>query len=109
MRTAHIAATGVLLGGHAFDVTTPRLLTALYASLLTGLLLTAIEAYPHARWFYQLRGIMVSIKLILLCLIPLFWEQRLAILLVIVVVASVGSHMPARFRYYSVLHRRVLG
>ena len=29
-------------------------------------------------------------------------------LLIVIVFASVGSHMPARFRYYSVIHRRVL-
>jgi multidrug efflux pump subunit AcrB len=29
-------------------------------------------------------------------------------LLAVIVLASVGSHMPARFRYYSVVDRRVL-
>lgn len=107
-RTAHIAATGILLGGHAFDVAEDRLRVALYAAIVTGALLTAIEAYPHCRWFYQLRGVMMLCKLGLLCLIPLFWAYRLPILLLIVAIASVGAHMPARFRYYSLLHRRVL-
>ena len=30
-----------------------------------------------------------------------------AVLLAVVVIASVGSHMPARFRYYSVIYRKV--
>jgi hypothetical protein len=30
------------------------------------------------------------------------------ILLLVLVLASVGSHMPRRFRYYSLVHRRVL-
>ena len=34
--------------------------------------------------------------------------QRLPILLAVVVLASVGSHMPAKFRYYSVIYRQVL-
>jgi hypothetical protein len=32
----------------------------------------------------------------------------LAVLLIVVAMASVGSHMPARFRYYSVIYRRVI-
>ena len=107
-RTAHIAATGILLGAHVFDVAEERLWTILFSSILTGVGLIGIEAYPSCRWFYQGRGVMVLIKLALLCSIPFFWEYRVPILLVVVVVASVGSHMTSRFRYYSFVHRRVL-
>jgi len=34
--------------------------------------------------------------------------RRVAILAAVIVQASVGSHMPARFRYYSLLHGRML-
>jgi hypothetical protein len=107
-RTAHLAATGVLLGGHVFDVEEARLRLALYLSIATGLGLVVIEAYPGARWFTQGRGAMVLTKLALLGTIPWFWEYRAPILLAVVVLASVGSHMPSRFRYYSFVHRRVL-
>lgn len=108
MRTAHIAVTGVLLGGHAFEVAEDRLLLVLYGCLLTGLGLMAIEAYPSCRWFYQGRGLLVLAKLVLLALIPWLWDYRLPILLLVVIVASVGSHMPSRFRYYSIIHGRVV-
>ncbi len=36
---------------------------------------------------------------------PLAWDYRLPILLAVIVLGSVGSHMPARFRYYSVIRR----
>ncbi len=51
---------------------------------------------------------MIGVKLILLSLIPWLWDYRVPILGVVIVIACVGSHMPARFRYYSVIHRRVL-
>jgi hypothetical protein len=53
LRTAHLAATGVLLGGHVFDVAEARLRLALYLSIATGLGLVVIEAYPGSRWFTQ--------------------------------------------------------
>lgn len=108
LRTAHIAVSGILFGGHVFDIAAERLLIWLYLSILTGVGLIVIEAYPSCRWFYQGRGVFVLAKLVLLGIIPVLWDYRVAILSVVIVIASVGSHMPGRFRYYSLLHRRVL-
>jgi hypothetical protein len=108
MRTAHIATTSVLVGGHVFQVARDALLPWLYATIFTGGVLTFIEAFPRWRWFYQGRGLFVLVKLALLALIPWAWDYRAPILFVVIVIASVGSHMPGRFRYYSVIHRRVL-
>ncbi len=107
-RTTHLAVTSVLVGGHVFDVAKAQLLPWLYATLVTGLVLTFLEAFPKLRWFYQGRGLLVIAKLALLASIPWAWEYRALILLAVIVLASVGSHMPARFRYYSFVHRRVL-
>ncbi|MDK1024179.1 MAG: hypothetical protein QGD92_08115 [Gammaproteobacteria bacterium] len=107
-RTAHIGVTGVLFGGYVFDVAAEQLLIWLYATILTGAVLIAIEAYPHWWWFYQGRGLAAIAKLLLLCLVPWLWDYRIPILVVVIVIASVGSHMPARFRYYSFVHQRVL-
>ena len=107
-RTVHIGVTGVLFGGHVFDVPAERLLIWLYLSFFSGLCLIVIEAYPSCRWFHQGRGVVVLFKLMLLGIIPVLWDYRVEILSVVIVVASVGSHMPSRFRYYSLLHRKVL-
>ena len=108
VRTAHVAVMGVLLGGHAFDVPWPKLLVALWLCVGTGVVLGALEAGPRLIWFHQGRGLMTIGKLVLIGSVPLCWEHRFPILLVVVVIASVGSHMPARFRYYSVLYREVI-
>jgi hypothetical protein len=106
-RTIHIGVTGILFGGHVFDVAAERLLIWLYLSIATGIGLIVIEAYPSCRWFYQGRGVAVLFKLVLLGIVPLLWDYRVAILSAVIVIASVGSHMPGRFRYYSLLHREV--
>jgi hypothetical protein len=108
LRTAHIAAMGVLLGGHAFDTAPERLLTALCLTIGTGIALTLVEAGPHLLWFHQGRGILTLAKMGFLFTVPLLWDYRLAILLLVVALGSVGSHMPARYRYYSVVQRAVI-
>jgi len=110
-RTAHIAAMGVLLGGHAFDVSRERLLPALWATIGTGVILVGLEAGGRLFWFHQGRGIITLVKLGLLCAVPLlwpYWSARLAVLMAVVVLASVGAHAPARLRYYSVIYREVI-
>lgn len=108
-RTAHIAVTGIVFGAHVFEVDEGRLLTWFYLlTALTGIGLVVVEVYPSCRWFYQGRGVAVLVKLALLCLMPRFWSYRVLILITVVVIASVGSHMPGRFRYYSFVHRRIL-
>lgn len=108
IRTAHLAAMGILLGGHAFAVPREQLLAALRWTIGTGLALAALETGGRTLWFHQGRGLMTLAKVGLIFLVPWFWDFRLPILLAVVVLASVGSHMPARFRYYSVLYREVL-
>jgi hypothetical protein len=108
LRTAHIGAMGVLLGGHAFDVAPERLMVSLWLTIGTGVALGALEVGTQLTWFHQGRGLMTMTKLALLCVVPLAWDYRLPILLAVIVLGSIGSHMPARFRYYSVLQRRVL-
>lgn len=108
LRTAHIFTTGVLVGGHVLGVAREQILVWLQLTILTGVCLAVIEAYPSCRWCYQGRGVLVFVKLVLLALIPWLWPYRAIILAAVVVIASVGSHMPGRFRYYSLVHRRVV-
>ncbi len=111
LRTAHIATMGILLGGHAFNLPPEKLWLSLWLTIGTGAGLGAIEAGPRLLWFHQGRGLMTLAKLGSLCAVPFLWEHwylRLAVLLVVVALASIGSHMPARFRYYSVIYRKVI-
>jgi hypothetical protein len=108
LRTAHIGAMGVLLGGHAFDVTPERLKVSLWLTIGTGLALALVEAGPRLLWFHQARGVLTMAKVALICAVPLAWDYRLPILLAVIVIGSVGSHMPGRYRHYSVLYLRVI-
>ncbi|MBI4635665.1 MAG: hypothetical protein HY727_04890 [Candidatus Rokubacteria bacterium] len=108
LRTAHLATFGTLLGGHAFDVEPARLYPFLVATIASGAALMALELASTCAWLFLGKGVAVLLKLLLLLMVPVFWEQRVAILVLVVVVASVGAHMPSRFRHYSLLHGRVV-
>ena len=100
--------TGVLFGGHVLNVDRERLLAWLYLAILTGAALVLVKTYAHARWLYQGRGVVTLLKLLLLCLVPWLWSYRVALLAAVIVLGSVGCHMPRHFRYYSFVDGRVV-
>ena len=106
LRTAHIGVTGMLLGGHFFGIAAERLLPLLYLAILTGAALAAAELYPNWRGVFEVRSLVIASKVLLLCFVPLLWQYRVAILIVVLAMASAGSHMPRRYRHYSVLEHQ---
>jgi hypothetical protein len=109
LRTAHLVSFGLLLGGHAFAIEAGRLLPALYVTVGSGLGLMALELRLNGlHWLFLGKGATVLVKLALLLAVLPLWEHRVFILVLVVVIASVGAHMPSRYRHYSLLHRRVV-
>jgi len=108
LRTAHLMTAGVLLGGHTFDIPAHRLILLLYLTIASGAGLILLELYSSCRWIYLGKGVMVSLKIALVIAASVWWEQRVMLLLLVVLIGSVGSHMPARFRYYSLVHGRTI-
>jgi hypothetical protein len=107
-RTVHLGATGVLVGGHFFGVPADTLLPWLYAAIASGAVMFAVELYSSFDWLTELGGLAVVLKLALLSAIPFAWSARVPMLFVVVAVAGIGSHMPGRYRHYSLRYRRVM-
>lgn len=108
LRTAHLMAAGVLLGGHAFNAPAGQLRLWLYLAIASGVGMIALEACPSLHFVFEGWGVLLLVKLVLLAVIPFAWTARFPILLAVVALAAVGSHMPARFRHYSLLYRKVV-
>ena len=106
LRTAHLMTSSVLLGGHAFDIPAHRLILLLYLTIASGAGLILLELYSSCRWVYLGKGVTVILKVALVIAAGVWWEHRVVFLLCVVLIGSVGSHMPARFRYYSFIHGR---
>jgi hypothetical protein len=105
LRTAHICTAGIVAGGHIFDIGPERILLWTWTAILTGAALMILEAFPSWGYICEGRGAMVIGKLLLLCLIPWLWHARVPILIAVIVIGSVGSHMPRKYRHFSLLPR----
>ena len=107
-RTLHLLTSGILLGGHVFGIAPDRLMTLLYVTLLSGAGLVALELYRSCAWAYQVMGVLVELKLLLVVAAGIWWDQRVPLLVTVAILGSFGSHLPARYRHFSLLHGRVL-
>ena len=105
-RTVHLAATGVLLGGHFFGAPADTLLPWLWAAIASGAVMFGLELYTSFDWLTQIGGLVVVAKVAVLCVIPFAWQARVPLLFVVVALAGVGSHMPGKYRHYSLLYGR---
>ncbi len=99
LRTIHIAAFGILLGGHVFDVPASRLVPFLVVAIASGAGLMALELWATCLWLAMGKGVAVVAKLIVIALVPFFWNARVPLLLAVVVIASIAAHMPSRLRH----------
>jgi hypothetical protein len=108
LRTAHLIAFGMLYGGHVYGVPAGRLWPGLVATLATGGTLMALEIYCTPLWLVQIRGLATLFKIALVAAVAVYWDVRVALLTLAIIVGGIVSHMPGRYRYYSVVHRRVI-
>jgi len=109
LRTLHLIAVGALYGGHLYAVDAARLKPALLGALATGALLMALEVWQSRIWLVQVRGVSTFVKLGLVGACRLAPDLTVILLTIALVIGSVSSHMPSRWRYHSVLHGRVAG
>jgi hypothetical protein len=100
---------GALYGGYVYGVDTSRLETALISVLATGGLLVAFEVWQARIWLIQVRGVATFAKLALLACVGFAANRAVEILTLALVIGSISSHMPSRWRYHSVLHGCVAG
>ncbi len=107
LRTAHICAFSVYAGGVWFGA--EELGRALFWAAASGAALAAVNIGRAPVWIVELRGVATLLKSLLIALAAHWSAVRIPLLASAMVLASVASHMPGRYRYYSVWHRRRTG
>ncbi len=108
LRTVHVAAMALVLGGLAFDVPDARLHAAGVVTVASGVGLLAVELARTGVFLYTGAGAASLLKLALLGLGVAFPVARFELYLAATLVASVGSHMSGSWRHWSLLDRRTL-
>ena len=108
LRSLHIAAMALVVGALPFGGTFEALRGPILITLMSGILLFAIDLARDAAILAQGSGVAVLLKLGLLGLGILQPAQRLPWYLAATLVASLGSHMPGAWRHFSFVTWKVV-
>ena len=108
LRTVHIVAMAMVLGGLGRGGTRETLLPWILATVASGVLLFGVDLWKSCAYLSQGAGVAVLLKLALLGMGNLFPEDRFGWYLAATAVASVGSHMIGAWRHFSFLEWKVL-
>ncbi len=102
LRSAHIVCFSLLIGGLFHGLPEEQWQPWLIGTLLSGFGLFAVDLYGSFLALFEVRGVSVLFKLLLLSLLPLLGEPaRIGGLIFIIVFSSMISHSTRRFRHRS--------
>ncbi len=98
MRTLHIITSGVFIGAVLFDQPPQVFHAWLAAAVGSGLGIFLLDLYATCAILFEVRGMLVFLKIALLFGVYLFWHHP-GVPIAIAVVGSVGSHMSGSLRH----------
>ena len=99
VRASHVVLAGVYLGAVVFDVQPAFRWPWFLAALASGLLMLCLDLYETGAFLLQLRGLVVTVKLVVLALVPVFGAAAVWVLAAVAFASVISSHAPASFRY----------
>lgn len=102
-RTGHLGVASVLFGGLILTVPFTRLTLWHQLTILTGCILLVLEWLHDVRWPHRGKGLLALLHLGLCGLIHLAPTLTVPLLWTILISGCIGSHMPRRFRHWSIL------
>lgn len=103
VRTGHIGVASILFGGLILLVPFDRLTLYHHLTIATGCALLFLEWLHDRHWPHRGKGLLALFHLGLCLLIHLNPNLTVPLLWLILVSGCIGSHMPRRYRHWSVL------
>jgi ammonia channel protein AmtB len=108
VRTAHVGAMALLVGGHHFSAACSSLRPWHVLTVVTGLALLVTEASHSRHWVYQARGVITLVHAGLVALVVVTPGAARVAIAAALIVGSIGSHLPRTVRKWSLRHRRIV-
>jgi len=103
-RTAHIAVAGVVFGGVILQISHDRMALWHYLVIASGGVLLFFEWRHDPNWPHRGKGLLVHLHVLMGLLVHVASSLAVFLLWGVVISGGIGSHMPRRYRYWSILY-----
>jgi len=98
LRSAHLVGVAGIGGGFLFDLAEARWLAYWHLTVATGVLLSLLYLWSTAAWLFQVKGLVVVIKLGLLAAARMWPSWRGELFVLVIVISGLVAHAPAYVR-----------
>jgi len=100
LRTIHIVCFSILVGGFFFQQDQSLLVPWFIGTMLSGMLMFLIDIYGSCIILFEVRGISILLKLLILFWMPLLSQNiQIALLMFLIVLSSYISHTTRNVRH----------
>lgn len=103
LRSLHLVGVAGIGSGFFFDMEEPLWLPFWQLTVATGLGLMALYVWTTALWLFQLKGVVILVKLLLLWLAMFNPAWRAELFALVILLSAVIAHAPGPVRGYMVL------
>lgn len=98
LRTFHLIGIAGISGGYLFGHDQAQWLPYWYLTLGTGIALSMIFIWSTALWLFQLKGLFIIIKLVLLWLAMKRPELQSELFILVITISAIIAHAPGKVR-----------
>lgn len=107
LRALHLVGIAGIGGGFLFNLPKAQYASFWQLTLLSGGLLVLLYAWENGRWFLQVKGVSILLKLLLLVVANLISAWRAEIFTLIIILSTLVAHAPGKVRGFSLLAMRL--
>jgi len=104
-RSTHVVLSGIYLGALVFHVEPATRWPWFLTAMLSGLLMFCLDLYESGGFLLQLRGMVTTVKLLVLAFLPSFGAAGVWVVAVVAFISVISSHASARLRYFLIWGR----
>lgn len=107
IRSLHLIGIAGVGAAFLFQLPETQWIPYMVITLSSGSAMMLLEIWSNGIWLIQLRGLSTLLKLLILSTTFIIGLQSY-ILVAVILVSGIMSHAPAKVRYYSVFHRKII-
>lgn len=101
LRSVHIIGVAGIGGGFLFTLDEAQWLPFWYLTLATGVFLVLLYLWENAIWLFQLKGIVIILKLLLLAIAFQYPEWQSELFITVIAISGFIAHAPGIVRGYT--------
>jgi len=98
LRCAHLVGVAGVAGGFLYDLAHGQWSVYWYLTLVSGIALSLVYLWSGAIWLFELKGLAIIVKVLLLLLGSLVPDTRAAIFILVIILSGLVAHAPGRVR-----------